>query len=361
LASTDEVKVARAILALSTAEQKAAVVFLRERLRPVRVDFERMNRLIADLDSEQFVRRQKAAAELEYLGGYAVPRLQRALSGQDSDIPAYIRALEFSIETRKELAEKDFFRIKEKFESADTKKTEAGKEPVPVNWKDAVAKGSFSGTPPLEVVRRIEELLERMTHPQTKLLKEKEQVVGEKERLKEQVAELEKELSESESAKKALEEKVTALVAQMRDAKDPKARKEAEFKLAELLRKADDPVLLRLAELLRKADDPAIPLDYHVRLLKLRSARLGYVISSLSLGSQDKDAADRKEGSEIVNDTLPPPAWLRAARAIAVLENIATPEARQLLESLAAGERDALPTREAKAALERLNKPVLPQ
>jgi hypothetical protein len=52
----------------------------------------------------------------------------------------------------------------------------------------------------------------------------------------------------------------------------------------------------------------------------------------------------------------PSPTWLRAKRAIAVLEHIKNPEARQLLESLAQGEADALPTKEAKAALERLNK-----
>jgi WD40 repeat protein len=45
---------------------------------------------------------------------------------------------------------------------------------------------------------------------------------------------------------------------------------------------------------------------------------------------------------------------LRVSRAVAVLEQIATPEARRLLEDLAAGAPEALPTREAKAALERL-------
>jgi hypothetical protein len=52
----------------------------------------------------------------------------------------------------------------------------------------------------------------------------------------------------------------------------------------------------------------------------------------------------------------PPRTWVRAARAVGVLEALGTPEARQLLEDLAGGEADALPTAAAKAALQRLGK-----
>jgi hypothetical protein len=48
------------------------------------------------------------------------------------------------------------------------------------------------------------------------------------------------------------------------------------------------------------------------------------------------------------------PEAVRPLRAIAVLEDIATPEAEQLLEQLTAGTPDSRLTREAKAALERL-------
>jgi RNA polymerase sigma factor (sigma-70 family) len=48
------------------------------------------------------------------------------------------------------------------------------------------------------------------------------------------------------------------------------------------------------------------------------------------------------------------PLWLRAKRAIALLEHIGTPEARQVLQRLATGDAQALPTREASTALERL-------
>jgi hypothetical protein len=47
---------------------------------------------------------------------------------------------------------------------------------------------------------------------------------------------------------------------------------------------------------------------------------------------------------------------LRALRAMEVLEHIATPGARQLLEKLAAGAPEARLTREAKAALDRLQR-----
>jgi RNA polymerase sigma factor (sigma-70 family) len=50
------------------------------------------------------------------------------------------------------------------------------------------------------------------------------------------------------------------------------------------------------------------------------------------------------------------PTVLRAGRAVAALEYIATPEARQLLETLAKGVPEARLTQEAKAALERLSR-----
>jgi WD40 repeat protein len=52
----------------------------------------------------------------------------------------------------------------------------------------------------------------------------------------------------------------------------------------------------------------------------------------------------------------PLPGRLQTRRAIEVLEQIASPEARRVLESLAAGSPDARMTREAKAALQRLER-----
>jgi hypothetical protein len=58
----------------------------------------------------------------------------------------------------------------------------------------------------------------------------------------------------------------------------------------------------------------------------------------------------------VIEKKGPQPVWLRAVRAVAVLEHIGTAEARQLVERMAAGEADALPTRAAAEALKRMKK-----
>ncbi len=50
------------------------------------------------------------------------------------------------------------------------------------------------------------------------------------------------------------------------------------------------------------------------------------------------------------------PEQIRQLRAVEVLEHLATDDARKLLDKLAGGARDALLTREAKAARERLSR-----
>ncbi len=59
---------------------------------------------------------------------------------------------------------------------------------------------------------------------------------------------------------------------------------------------------------------------------------------------------------KVIEKRGPQPAWIQAARAVAILEHLDSSEARELLRSLAAGEADALPTKAATAALGRLGK-----
>lgn len=82
LTGDDEATVARATLRL--AATKDAVAFLRERLRPVKVDRKRVAALIEKLDNEDFEVRQAASAELEYLGKFIRDDLERAAGGKHS-------------------------------------------------------------------------------------------------------------------------------------------------------------------------------------------------------------------------------------------------------------------------------------
>jgi WD40 repeat protein len=83
LAGDDAARAYRAIQALAAAPDRA-LPFLKARLRPAPapVDPGRLARLLADLDSERFNVRAKAATELERLGEAVEPALERTLGGQ---------------------------------------------------------------------------------------------------------------------------------------------------------------------------------------------------------------------------------------------------------------------------------------
>jgi hypothetical protein len=57
---------------------------------------------------------------------------------------------------------------------------------------------------------------------------------------------------------------------------------------------------------------------------------------------------------ERIATTVPPPEELRAVRSIEALERIGTPAALEILQEMATGAPDALPTREARVSLDRL-------
>jgi RNA polymerase sigma factor (sigma-70 family) len=83
LASTDEARSARAILALG-ATPRQAVPFLRDRLQPVKVDARKVATWIKQLDSESFRDRESAHRELEYLGKYVKADLEKAITDKST-------------------------------------------------------------------------------------------------------------------------------------------------------------------------------------------------------------------------------------------------------------------------------------
>jgi WD40 repeat protein len=84
LGHADAERAGRAMWSLAAAP-RGAVPLLRERLQPVAiVDAKRIAQLVADLDHKRYVVRLQAEKELEKLGELAEPALQRALESQPS-------------------------------------------------------------------------------------------------------------------------------------------------------------------------------------------------------------------------------------------------------------------------------------
>ena len=84
LASADAAKAYKAIRAFSAAPAQTAS-FLGELLRPARsAKQDVVDRLIADLDSDDFQIRDKATGELEKLGDTVQPTLRKVIDGQPS-------------------------------------------------------------------------------------------------------------------------------------------------------------------------------------------------------------------------------------------------------------------------------------
>lgn len=198
LADTDNAKTTRAVYALAAAGPQVATAYLAERLVPVKVEEKKLEELIADLDSPQFGKRQKAGLEIEYLGKYAKPQLEKALG--------------------------------------------AG--------------------PSAELRKRIEQLLDKLPTDEKKMANP----VGNNSQV--------------------------------------------------------------------SVANGQVTINGPVRKLVINGLEVDPTPKSIAVG--------------------PSPLWQRAARAVVVLEEIGSVEAKQVLEKLAGGEAEALPTKEAKAALERL-------
>jgi HEAT repeat protein len=90
--------------------------------------------------------------------------------------------------------------------------------------------------------------------------------------------------------------------------------------------------------------------------------------AALKKALADKPSAEAKRAIEDLLEKLkdkgaaeaPPPDLVRGMRAVEVLEDVGTPEARKLLQELANGGADAPLTTAAKEALERLERPGKP-
>jgi hypothetical protein len=81
LASEDGVAAFGALRRLAAVPGEA-VPLVRQQLKPVQLDAQRLDQLLADLDSNEFAVRQKATGELEQLGELAEPGLKRMLASQ---------------------------------------------------------------------------------------------------------------------------------------------------------------------------------------------------------------------------------------------------------------------------------------
>ncbi len=94
LANEDAAKAYQAVFTLIFGD-KDAMPFLQERLRPaVPPDAQRIARLLAELDADEFTVREKASQELKQLGELAQPALQKALTGQPSaEVEQRVQAL----------------------------------------------------------------------------------------------------------------------------------------------------------------------------------------------------------------------------------------------------------------------------
>jgi hypothetical protein len=258
LASDDPATRASAVAVLQAAGPQA-VAFLRERLKPVAADVRRLDALIEQLDSEQFVEREQATEELEYLGKIAQPQLEKALANK----------------------------------------------------------------PSLEVRRRVEQLLERL----------QPQVV---------------QRSEQETVRSARSEEEMAARERRPD------RRTASDVLRDHPEVVDNPgmkILLeyhgqlmtprQLIELARK--EQASPLRPGPEVLdRVREARPG-----LAKGARESALPVSRS-------------WVRAAAAVRVLERVGNNEAQEVLQTVAGGAEDALPTVAARSALNRLKASVRP-
>jgi hypothetical protein len=98
----------------------------------------------------------------------------------------------------------------------------------------------------------------------------------------------------------------------------------------------------------QKEDKPAAPIGGPGASVSIRTVN---GVTTVFINGQPIDTTPK-----VITKLGPLQTWVRASRAIGILEHIGTPEAVKLLESLSLGEDNALPTKQAQEALARLKR-----
>jgi hypothetical protein len=242
--ASDEPATRAGAVAALEAAGPQAVAFLRERLKPVAADARRIDALIEQLDSPRFVQRQQATEELEYLGKIAQPQLEKALASK----------------------------------------------------------------PPLEVRRRVEQLLKRC---QPRVVTRSE------------------------------EDMVRARFPQ-RPGRTP---------YSDLLRAHPDVAANPDLKILFQTPGGTMMTPREVIRLAQQEQASG---RPLAAHEGQLEATLEKAKGSLEAATPVSPTWARASAAIRVLERVGNTEARELLQMVAGGADDALPTVQARSSLKRL-------
>jgi RNA polymerase sigma factor (sigma-70 family) len=164
---------------------------------------------------------------------------------------------------------------------------------------------------------------------------------------------------------RADKEKIRKLIADLDSDKEPVWKGAMEslsyldpllaFGPEEVLAEAITPVgKQRLAAVLTQSD-PMMFANGSISIRNIGDNRFNFVVSDLRRGVRTQESMF---GLEHDINAIRRPTWIRAARAVAILESLGTPDALELLKEMATGHPDALPTVTAKGAVATLTAPA---
>lgn len=134
------------------------------------------------------------------------------------------------------------------------------------------------------------------------------------------------------------------LKAEAKDAGNPLVKERAAKLVADL--EAREQAEKKVEEVKKEEEQPAPGVGGRGASVAIRNGQV--FINGKAVSTEAKTVVIERPG--------PPAGWVRAARSIAVLEHINTPEAVKVLEQMALGEDSAPPTKQAQDALARLKR-----